>query len=250
MVGCAGARAPRSRDYAAGAAGARRARAAVSRFSRSAKASGCVSPRSSEHGQDDCPAMVEAALGGSRRISTCARQWVWILLEPRPARRRGERGAGARSQDAPGFAVASRLRLEADRGDEIPARLYRAARAQAQNWDVADAIRSPMRIARARAPWAFESAQRHRRGRSRAIRRQCAAERPAHPADDRAPSRTRPALALIDEIPRALRPPRSIWSCAPGPRRKRGRHEDAKTLWRQGIATQLFRRRRLPDRPT
>jgi hypothetical protein len=138
---------------------------------------------------------------------------------------------------APGFALAARLRVEADRGDAF-LKTYVERFAEGRDWSLADAVQVAYALLDTRTPWAFELGSAiadeaaARFGSSRSLKhlriRLLIARR-----EDEA------ALALIDATPSRYVRREFVelraWAAA-----KRERHEDAKSFWRQAIATNYY----------
>ena len=190
-----------------------------------------------EHGQEQLQAMIEAALHRFPADFNLRSHWVWILLSLGRLEEAERIVLELEAEAAPGFALAARLRLEADRGDEA-LRAYVERFAQGRAWDVADAIQVVYALIDARTVWAFElgraiadeAVQRFAGNvRLNLLRTRLTIAR----RDDEA------ALALIDAIPERYARREHLelraWACA-----RRGRDPEAKRLWRRSIASNYY----------
>ena len=193
--------------------------------------------RELERGQDDLSAMVGAALRRFPDDFDLRSHWVWILLSLGRLEEAERHVEALEAENAPGFALAARLRLEADRGDDSM-RAYVARLADRRDWDVADVIQLAYATLETRTAWAFELGQKiidgiagdfagNARLNQFRIRLMIARRQDAL------------ALAAIDATPRRYVRRENLelraWAAA-----KRDRHEEAKQLWRQAIATNYY----------
>ena len=191
-----------------------------------------------EKGQDDLTVMVEAALKRFPADYSLRAHWVWISLGIGRLDLAQRAVEALEAEGADGYALQARLRLESDRDDEAHMRAYVERLARDRDWTAADAVSAGDFLLGVRSPWAFELAVSilnaaaepfpgHSRLRLLRIRALIAAR------DDKA------ALALIDAIPERRRRREELelraWAHA-----QRGRHDEAKALWRDNIATNYF----------
>ena len=225
------------RDYAAGAAALAQAEL---RFPDSAA---CALERlrlakELEKGHDDLTAMVEAALRQHPADFSLRAHWVWILLGVGRLDLAEAATQALEAEDADGYALQARLRVESDRFDEAHLRAYVEDLARNRDWTPADAISAGDFLLGVRSPWAFElalamlggAAERfpgHFRLRVLHIRALIARR-----ADDAAAQR-------IDAIP-AAHQRREILELRAWAAARRGQHDAAKALWRTNIATSYF----------
>ena len=191
-----------------------------------------------EKGQDDLTLMVEAALKRFPQDFSLRSHWVWILLGIGRLDLAERAVEALEAEDADGYALQSRLRLESDRDDEAHLRAYVERLALNRDWTAADAVSAGDFLLGVRSPWAFDlaasilnaAAERypgHSRLRLLRIRALIACR------DDTA------ALALIDALPERRRRREELELRAWG-HAQRGRHDAAKALWRRNIATSYF----------
>ena len=191
-----------------------------------------------EKGQDDLTGMVEAAMKRFPRDYSLRSHWVWILLGIGRLDLAQCAVEALEAEGADGYALQARLRLESDRDDEAHLRAYVERLARDRDWTAADVVSAGDFLLGVRSPWAFELAVSilnaaaeqfpgHSRLRLLRIRALIAAR------DDEA------ALALIDAIPERRRRREELELRAWG-HAKRGRHDEAKALWRETLATNYF----------
>ncbi|MDE3177499.1 MAG: glycosyltransferase family 2 protein [Pseudomonadota bacterium] len=191
-----------------------------------------------EKGQDDLTLMVEAALRRFPLDYSLRAHWVWILLGIGRLDLAERAVEALEAEGADGYALQARLRLESDRDDEAHVRAYVERLARERDWTAGDAVSAGDFLLGVRSPWAFALAV--------TILNAAAAQFPGH-------SRLRllriraliaarddaTALALIDAIPQQRRRREELelraWAQA-----QRGRHDEAKALWRETIATNYF----------
>ncbi len=100
-----------------------------------------------EHGHDDLKAMISAARARFPADFNLRSHWVWILLSLGRLEEAEREVKALEAEEAPGFALTARLRLEADRGDEA-LHAYAERFLQAREWDVADAMQVAYALAR------------------------------------------------------------------------------------------------------
>ena len=190
-----------------------------------------------EHGHEDLSVMIEASLRKFPADFNLRSHWVWILLSLGRLQEAEAYVEALEAEEAPGYALTARLRLEADRGDAY-LRAYVERFAEGRDWSVADAIHVGHALLDTRTPWAFDLGS--------AILERVAAQIPGNARLNQlrirlmiARREDAAALALIDAIPaRYIRREQMelrAWAAA-----KRERHEEAKALWRQSIATNYY----------
>ena len=191
-----------------------------------------------ERGQDDLSVMVEAAMRKFPDDPGFRAQWVMILLGVGRLDLAEPHVQALEASDAPYQSVISRLRLESDRDDENHLRDFVTRLAKEQNWEVSGVVAACEFLLGARAPWSFEIAS--------AIVEGAAARFSGHLRLTTMRIRVMIALrqdeaaaALIEKIPlRHVR--REVLELRAWSEARTGRHEEAKTLWRQNIASNYF----------
>ncbi len=224
------------RDYAAGAATLAELER---RFPDSplAQHEGLRLAKELETGLEQLRARIESALRRFPDDPNLRSHWVWILLGLGRLEEAELQVESLEAEDAPGFALAARLRLEADRGDEY-LRAYVQRFSAEREWSVPDAIQVGYALLETRALWAFELGT--------AVLAPVAARIPGHAALNHlrirlmiARREDAAALALIEATPgRYAR--REILELRAWAAAKRERHEEAKQLWRRAIATNYY----------
>jgi predicted Zn-dependent protease len=190
-----------------------------------------------EYGQSELSNRIVEALRRFPGDFNLRSHWVWILLSFGRLEEAEREVQALEAEEGLGFALAARLRLEAERGDQN-LRAYVERFAEGREWSLHEAIQIAYALHDVRAPWAFALGGEivdklvkrfagnlrlnHLRIRLMIARREDAA-----------------ALALIDAIP--LRFVRReflelrAWAAA-----KRARHDEAKDLWRQALAANYY----------
>jgi len=190
-----------------------------------------------ETGHEALATMIAAALQRFPADFDLRSHWVWILLSDGRLAEAEREVEALEAHGAPGFALAARLRLEANRGDEA-LRAYAERFLSGRAWDVADAMQIAYALLDARAPWAF--------GLGGAIMDEAAARFPGQARLNLmrirlmiARREDAAALALIDAIPaRYVR--RDFLEVRAWGAAKRDRDAEAKALWRQALATHYY----------
>ena len=190
-----------------------------------------------EHGHDALRAQIEAALKRFPEDFNLRSHGVWILLSLGRLEDAEREVEALEAEEAPGFALTARLRLEADRGDAFLRRYIERFSAE-REWSVADAIHVGYAMLETREPWAFKLAA--------DILESVAARIPGHAQLNQlrirlmiARRQDETALALIDATPtryvgREILELRA-WAAA-----KRERPEEAKAFWGRAIATHYY----------
>ena len=200
--------------------------------------------KESEHGHDDLRDQIAAALRRFPLDFNLRSHWIWILLSLGRLEEAERQVEALEADEAGGFALASRLRLEADRGDES-LRGFVERFAPGREWTEHEAIQIAYALLDVRAPWAFtwgteivESLRKRFAGKR-------APQSSAHPFADR-PARGRGGAGLDRRHPRPLRAARTFGVAGLG-RRQARTPRGGQSLLAAGDRDQLLRRRRRPD---
>ena len=191
-----------------------------------------------ECGQDDLTRRVEGALRRFPQDFGFRADWVQLLLGEGRLELAEQYVEALEADAAPGKALVSRLRLEADRGGDAHVRGYAQTIAEKRDWSDADAAEFGVFLLNFRTPWSVElgcSVLDRTAGRSSGsiwlttirarlkIRHRDNAE----------------ALALIDAIPqRYVRP--EVLELRAWAHTKRGELFEAKRLWRVNVKKGFF----------
>jgi tetratricopeptide (TPR) repeat protein len=163
-------------------------------------------------------------------------QWVTILLSYGRLEEAEREVEELEAMKAPGAAISTRLRVEADRGET--ALRACAAGLKARVATAADAVAATSELFTVRTPWAFDlsgellEAEARQNPHDLRVRLFLATIRIAQRRDD-------DALALIDALPAAYRRYefQQLRAWAAG---RRGRHDEAKAIWRDILAHSHF----------
>jgi len=187
-----------------------------------------------EHGHDDLKALIEAARARFPQDFDLRANWVWILLSLGRLEDAEREVAALEAEEAGGYALTTRLRLEADRGDESLGR-FLARWGEGRTYTAGEAIQLGYQLIEIRTSWAFEAG-------ARIVADALARE----PGNSRlkymrirfaiALGQDAEALALIDALPQRFAR-HDYLEIRAWAETKRGRDDEAKALSRRALAS-------------